>query len=256
VAEGMAGSEEAFAQVMNKEARRIGLRNSTFANPTGLYHPDHLMTVRDLTILARHLITEFPEFYKLFRQKEFKYRRHRFYNRNRLLFMKLGVDGLKTGFITQAGHGVVASAVQDGRRLIAVVSGLATKKDRWREASRILEWGFRGFGTFKLFNDGEVVGQARVWGGAQWYVPVAGKGDVKVLLPRFPGSQRLTAHVVYNGPLKPPIREGDKIAKLRVLSSTGVRNEVPLYATENVAPAPTWRRGLDSLLHLAFGWIP
>lgn len=256
IAEGMAGSEQAFAKVMNQEAKRIGLENSNFANPTGLYHPDHLMTARDLTLLARHLIREYPEFYKLFAQKEFKYRRHRFHNRNRLLFMKLGVDGLKTGYIKQSGYGVVTSAEQDGRRLIAVVSGLPSKKERWREASRILQWGFRGFRSFKLFDSGEIVGQARVWGGSQWYVPVAGRGDVKVLLPRYPVNQKLTAHVVYAGPLKPPIKQGDPVARLRVVSSTGVRNEVPLYATEDVGPAATWRRGIDSLFHLAFGWIP
>jgi len=256
VAEGLAGSEEAFANVMNAEAKRIGLQNSTFANPTGLEHPDHLMTVRDLATLGAHLIAEYPELYKLFAQKEFRYRRHLFRNRNRLLFMKLGVDGLKTGYISKAGHGVVASAVRDGRRLIAVVAGLKTKNERWTAARRMLNWGFRGFNSVKLFGAGEIVGQARVWGGERMFVSLSGKGNVKVLLPRFPVNQKLRAIVVYKGPLKPPIKQGDQIASLRVTNSSGVRNEVPLYATEDVKPAGTWWKGLDSLLHLGFGWLP
>jgi serine-type D-Ala-D-Ala carboxypeptidase (penicillin-binding protein 5/6) len=256
VAEGIAGSERAFAELMNKEAKRIGLEHSTFANPTGLDHPDQLMTAHDLAILARYLIAEFPEYYKMFAQKEFHYRRHKFYNRNRLLFRDIGVDGLKTGHLARSGYGVVVSAKRDGRRLIAVVAGLETQDDRWREATRLVEWGFSGFRKFKLFNDGEVVGQARVWGGTQWYVPVAGHGDVRVLLPRYPASQKLTAHVVYDGPLKPPIRRGDQVATLEVVSTSGVSNQVPLFATEDVPPASKWRQGLDSLFHLAFGWLP
>jgi serine-type D-Ala-D-Ala carboxypeptidase (penicillin-binding protein 5/6) len=256
IAEGMAGSEQAFAKVLTQEAKRIGLKSSTFTNSTGLHHPDHLMTAHDLARLGQYLISQYPEFYKLFAQREFKYRRHNFVNRNRLLFMKMGVDGLKTGYIKEAGYGVIVSAVQDDRRLIAVVSGLPSAKERWREASRILQWGFRGFRPFKLFDNGEIVGQARVWGGSKWFVPVAGRGDVEVWLPRFPVNQKLAAHVVYDGPLKPPIKQGDAVARLRVESSTGARNEVELYATEDIELASTWRRGLDSLFHLAFGWLP
>jgi D-alanyl-D-alanine carboxypeptidase (penicillin-binding protein 5/6) len=256
VAEGIAGSEQAFAALMNKEAKRIGLKNSSFANPTGLYDPDQIMTVRDLAILARYLIAEFPDYYKMFGQKEFPYRRHKFYNRNRLLSRDLGVDGLKTGHLERAGYGVVASAVRKGRRLIAVVAGLETSDDRWKEASRLIDWGFNGFGKFKLFNDGEVVGQARVWGGEKWFVPVAGRGDIRVLLPRDPAAQKVSAHVVYSGPLKPPVKRGDRVAVLEVVSVGGVSNEVPLYATEDIPPASKWRQGLDSLFHLAFGWVP
>lgn len=256
VAEGMAGSEDGFAKAMNVEAKRIGLTNSKFANPTGLYHPDQLMTARDLAKLASFLMTEYPKYYPLFSEKTFKYRRFTFRNRNQLLFKDLGVDGLKTGYIKESGYGITASAVQDGRRLIAVVAGLTSKNERWKEAERLIQWGFRGFRKFKLFNDGEVVGQARVWGGSQWFVPLAGHGDVRVLLPRFPADQKLHAQVVYKGPLKPPIKQGDKVADLRVTNPTGVTNIVPLYATEDVKVASTWWRGFDSAVHLAFGWLP
>ena len=143
VAEGIAGSEAAFAKLMNAEAASIGLKASHFVNPTGLPHADHLMTARDLTVLARHLIVTYPEYYKLFAQKEFKYRRFTFRNRNRLLFRDLGVDGLKTGYVEAAGNAITFSAAQDGRRLIGVMAGLDTKNERWQEAQRLIQWGFK-----------------------------------------------------------------------------------------------------------------
>lgn len=256
VAEHIAGSEVVFAQQMDKEAQRLGLTNSTFGNASGLPHPRQLMSARDLAILARHLIYGLPEYYPYFAEREFKYRKFRFINRNRLLFMKLGVDGLKTGATKAAGYGVVASAVRNGRRLIAVLGGLKSKKERWAEARRLIDWGFNDFAPFKVFERGEIVGQARVWGGSSLFVPLVGRDDVRVYLPRFPVNQRLRGEVIYTGPLKPPIRRGDQIAMLRVTSSTGAQGQVPLFAAESVERAGLMRRGLDSLFHLAFGWIP
>ncbi|MFY0615474.1 MAG: D-alanyl-D-alanine carboxypeptidase [Hyphomicrobiaceae bacterium] len=256
VAEHLAGSEELFAKQMDKEAQRLGLTNSTFGNASGLPHPRQLMSARDIAILARHLIYGMPEFYPYFAEREFKYRRFRFINRNRLLFMKLGVDGLKTGSTKEAGHGVVASAVRNGRRLIAVLGGLKTKKERWEEARRLIQWGFKDFAPFKVFEKGEIVGQARVWGGSSLFVPLIGRDDVRVYLPRFPVNQRLRGEVIYTGPLKPPIKRGDQVAMLRVTSSTGAQGQVPLFAAETVERGGLMRRGLDSLFHLAFGWLP
>ncbi len=254
LAEAIGGSEQNFATMMTAEARRIGLPKSTFANATGLYAPDHLMTARELAMLARFIMQEYPEQFTIFGQKEFNYRKHRFINRNPLLFLDIGADGMKTGFISQAGYGMVGTAVQDGRRLIVVVNGLESANDRRDEARRLLEWGFRSFGEFKLFDPGEVVGEARVWGGSQFYVPLVGKDGVAIVLPRFPANQRLTAEIRYKGPLKPPIHKGDEVAHLRVTSSSSATNEVPLYASEDVEQAGTMRRGLDSLLHLALSW--
>ncbi|MGI9475584.1 MAG: D-alanyl-D-alanine carboxypeptidase family protein [Hyphomicrobiaceae bacterium] len=256
IAEHMAGSEELFAKQMDKEAQRLGLTNSTFGNASGLPHPRQLMSARDIAILARYLIYSLPEYYPYFAEREFKYRRFRFINRNRLLFMKLGVDGLKTGATKEAGYGVVASAVRKGRRLIAVLGGLKSKKERWAEARRLIQWGFNDFAPFKVFEKGEVVGQARVWGGDRLYVPLIGRDDVRVYLPRFPVNQRLRGEVIYTGPLKPPIRRGDQVAMLRVTSSTGAQGQVPLFAAESVERAGLMRRGLDSLFHLAFSWVP
>lgn len=255
IAEGMAGSEEGFAQVMTNEARRIGLTKSTFRNATGLYHPEHLMTVRELAELARFIIREYPDRFAMFSQRDFKYRKHRFINRNPLLFLDIGADGMKTGYIKEAGYGIVGTAKQDGRRLIVVVNGLETAADRRDEARRLLEWGFRSFGEFRLFAPGEVVGSARVWGGDRFYLPLEGRNGVAVVLPRYPANQRLTAEIIYNGPLKPPIQRGDEVARLRVTSSTSAVNEVPLYAADDVAPGSIVRQGLDSLVHLALGWV-
>lgn len=255
IAESMAGSEAAFAETMTAEARRIGLAKSTFRNATGLYHPDHLMSARELAQLARFLMREYPDHFALFGQKEFNYRKHRFINRNPLLFQDIGADGMKTGFISEAGYGMVATARQDGRRLIAVVNGLASANDRRDEARRLLEWGFRSFGEFKLYDPGEVVGEARVWGGSRFHVPLTGRSGVAVVLPRYPANQRLTAEIVYNGPLKAPIRKGDEVARLRVTSSSSATNDVPLFAAEDVEAAGVMRRGLDSLVHLALGWV-
>lgn len=257
VAESMAGTEEAFADLMTRHGREIGLRSTTFKNSTGLHHPEHLTTARDLARLAQYVIKEYPEFYSMFAQPDFRYRRYRFVNRNPLLSMDIGADGLKTGYIKEGGYGIVASAKQGDRRLIAVVNGLPTAATRRDEAARLLEWGFRAFTEFRLFDEGEVVGRARVWGGDQFYLPLTGNDSgVNVLLPRTAVNQRLRAEIVYDSPLKPPIRKGEPVAKLRVTSAINTTSEVPLYAAEDVDAAGTMRRGLDTLAYMAFRWIP
>ncbi len=251
IAEGMAGSEAKFATMMVEEARRIGLKKSEFRNATGLSAADHLMTARELAILARYLIKEYPEYYPRFAQREFNYSKHRFINRNPLLNANIGADGLKTGHLSEAGYGLVGSAVQDGKRLIAVITGLGTDAERKEEGRRILEWGFKNFTEFKIFDAGEVVGYARVWGGDKLYVGLRGKGDVSVILPRVPANQKLKGEIVYQGPVKPPIKQGDPIGVLRVTSSSGASNDVALFAAEDVQQSGVVRRGLDSLAHLA-----
>jgi D-alanyl-D-alanine carboxypeptidase (penicillin-binding protein 5/6) len=257
VAEALGGTELGFAKMMEEEARRIGLSKSTFRNSTGLHDPEHLMTARELALLARHIIREHPEHYKIFAQREFAYRKHRFFNRNPLLGDDaLGVDGLKTGHTKEAGYGIVVSSVNEGRRLIGVVMGLADEKERREEARRLLEWGQRSFAKFTLFDANEEVGHARIWGGTQFYVPLSAKGGgpLNVVLPRFPANQKLRAEIVYNGPLKPPVKKGDEIARLRVTSSSNASTEVPLVATQDVESANLWRRGMDSLVFLALRW--
>jgi D-alanyl-D-alanine carboxypeptidase (penicillin-binding protein 5/6) len=251
IAEGMAGSEQAFARMMTEEARRIGLAKSTFANATGLGDPNHLMTARELALLARYIISEYSDLYPVFAQKEFLYRKHRFINRNPLLSLNIGVDGLKTGHIATAGYGLVASAVQGGKRLIVVVGGLEKAEQRKDEAVKLLDWGFKSFAPVRVFDDGEVVGQARVWGGKTWYVPLAAKGDVMLSLPKYPANQRLSAEIVYKAPLKPPVKKGDQVAVLKISSSSSATAEVPLYAVEDVMKGGIVRQGIDSLVLMA-----
>ena len=257
LAEGLGGTEDQFAKRMAVEAKRIGLTKSTFANPTGLYNPGQLMTARDIALLASFIIKEYPEFYPIFSQKDFNYRKYKFRNRNPLLFVEgLGADGLKTGQVKESGYNLAGSAVQGGKRLIVVVMGLATENERTAEAKKLLDWGFHAFAPFKLFNAGETVGSARVWGGETFYVPLTGDGPVMVMLPRVPENPRLKAEIMYNGPLKPPIKKGDKVAMLRVTSQANAVSEVPLYAGEDVEPGGLMRRGLDALAHLAISWVP
>src|SRR5690606_17981463 len=211
----------------------------------------------DLAKLAQHVIKEYPEFSPTFAQPEVRYRRHRFIHRNPLLKMESGADELKTGSTEESGDGSVASAKQDCGRLIALVNGQPTAAKRRDEAARLLQWGFRSFSEFRLFDEGEIVGRARVWGGDQFYLPLTGDdGGVSVWLPRAVANQRLKAEIVYNSPLKPPIKKGEPVAKLRVTSAMNTTSEVPLYAAEDVAAAGIMRRGLDTLAYMAFRWIP
>ena len=256
IAENMAGNEGLFVKRMNEEARAIGLKKSTFRNATGFFDAGQQMTAREVAMLARYIIRTYPEYYGFFGLKEFTYLSHRFLNRNPLITLVPGVDGLQPGFSKEGGYGIVVSAKQDGRRLIAVVNGLPTADERRDDARRLLEWGFRGFGEAKLYDAGEIVGHARVWGAERMYVPLTGGSDVNVWLPRNMANQKLRAHIIYQWPLKPPLKKGDQVAVLRVTTSSEAMNEVPLFVAEDVERAGTVRRGLDTLLCLVTRWLP
>lgn len=254
VAENMAGSEAAFAKRMTEEARALGIRKSVFRNATGLFHPEHQMTARELALIARHLIRVYPEHYPLFALKDYTWGKNKFVNRNPLLAAMPGADGLKTGHIREAGYGLVGSAVQDNRRLIVVVNGLTTQEERRDEARKLLEWGFKTFSEARLFDAGEEVGRARVWGADRFSVALAGEHDITMLLPRA-ANPKVSARIHYVGPLKPPLRKGEQVAVLRITTPQDTGTEVPLYVAEDVDAGPLWWRGLDSLLHLATRWM-
>jgi len=255
LAEGISGSEDAFAKEMNKYAKEIGLTKSHFVNSTGLPADGHVMTARELAFLANFLIKTYPEYYHYFGEKEFTYGKWRFTNRNPLLLEDLGVDGLKTGYIEEAGYGLVASAKRGEQRVILVVNGLESKKDREEEPRRLLEWGFKSFKPYRLFDQGEKVSDALVWGGTRHYVPLVGNSNIDIILP-FNTSGQVTAQIVYDGPIKAPIRKGDQVARLRVTAAeTKATNDIPLYAGEDVGQSNFAMRGLDSLFVLAFSWL-
>jgi D-alanyl-D-alanine carboxypeptidase (penicillin-binding protein 5/6) len=256
LAEGVAGTEDAFVKMMNDYAKDIGMTNSTFVNTNGLPVEGHLTTARDLAILAKHLIETYPEYYHYFGQKEFRYRdKFTFRNRNPLVWADIGVDGLKTGHLKESGYGLVASAKRGDQRLILVVNGLESANDRESESRRLLEWGFKSFKPFRLFPENEKVSEALVWGGEKHYVALVGDGDIDLLLPAT-ATGAVSAEVIYDGPLKAPIKKGDQIATLRVnAAESTATNEIPLYAGEDIKSSGFAMRGIDSLLVLAFGWL-
>ena len=219
VAEGLSGSEEAFAAEMNERGREIGLLNSTFRNSTGWPHPEHRMTPRDLATLSAALIKKFPEFYHYFKEAEFTYGGIRQMNRNPLLYKEMGVDGLKTGFTTESGYGLAASALRGERRVILVVNGLGTKRARSREPERLMEWAFREFNNYALFKAGEQLEEAPVWLGTSNRVPLLIKEDVVLTFPRK-HRRKMRVKLVYDGPIPAPIERGTEVGKV-VISIPG-----------------------------------
>lgn len=254
LAEGIAGTEESFARMMNERAKLIGMTKSTFRNATGYGHPEQKATVRDLAKLALHIIETYPELYKMFGEREFTWNKIRQQNRNPLLAMEIGADGLKTGNIEEAGYGLIGSAVQNDQRLVVVVNGLKTARDRANESRKLLDWGFRAFDSQQLFAEGQVVGEAQVFGGSKRSLPLVSKKPIRVLVPRGE-SERVTARIIYTGPLKAPIQNGAEVARLQVMRGDMQALELPLYANEDIQEGTLSQRALDGLLEFSTGWV-
>ena len=254
LAEGIAGSEGGFAAMMNELAGEIGLDDSHFTNPTGLPDPDMHVTARDLADLARYLISEFPENYHYFSEPEMEWNGIKQPNRNSLVELGIGVDGLKTGHTESAGYGSVISTAEGGRRLIGVVHGLTSMAERTEEGRKLITWGARAFERVAAYPEGAVVAYADVYGGTSGSVGLVGEGEVALYLPR--GSRKcLNASVVYTGPLMPPVLQGDKVAELRVFCDDALVQVAPLYAAETVEEGDIVRKATDALKQLALGWL-
>ena len=255
LAQGLSGSEDLFARRMNKFAAQIGMKNSNFTNSTGLPDEDQYTTPRDLAILATYVIENFPEAYKIFAEKEFTWNEIRQFNRNPLLKANIGADGLKTGFTKESGFGITASAIQDDRRLVVVLNGMKTKKERAEESKRVLQWGFRAFDSIPLFGKGEVLGQALVFGGANRKVNVVANRNVSVLRPR--GEEgRITARVRYRGPLTAPVSAGEEIGQLVIkLDGKEVQSQ-PVFTDEDIEVGTLQQRALHAIYELTLGWFP
>ena len=253
LAEGIAGNERLFAtEMMTKRARELGLTRSTFANSNGLPDPGNKMTVRELAKLARHIILTYPDFYKLFGEKEFTWNKIRQQNRNPLLNSLEGADGLKTGYTKEGGYGMVGSAVQNGIRLIVVVNGLEDPDDRASEAKKMLEWGFRNFEVRTLFAADQPVGYAKVFGGASRSVRLASREPVKVMVQKN-GNDKLIARVVYSGPVRAPIESGQPVGLIKVWRGGNIAVETPVYAAESIGKGSTVRRAIDGASELVIG---
>jgi serine-type D-Ala-D-Ala carboxypeptidase (penicillin-binding protein 5/6) len=253
LAEGMSGSEQAFTQRMANKAKELGLKNSTFANATGLPDPNHRMSVRDLSMVARYIITNHPNYYKIYGQPEFLWNKINQQNRNPLLKDYPGADGMKTGYTKEAGYGLVGSAMRDGRRLILVVAGLPSINDRKTEAAKLMDWGFGQFKVIDVYGQGETVSRARVWGGAERWVNLVVHDALRVALS--PAEQeRAELKMSYSGPLMAPVKAGQLVGTVRIIVDGQPVSDAPLEVAEDVpAIQSMWKKAWDSVLIMAFG---
>lgn len=244
VAEGLGGTEAAFARQMTERARTLGLTQSSFANASGWPDPRHRMSVHDLGILALHLIQDFPQYYENFSIEEWRFDNRapaNRYNRNPLLGLGIGADGLKTGHTQEAGYGLVGSATQGDRRIIFVISGLPSEKARAEEAERIVSWAYRQFTMKTIIPKGDIVAEAPVWLGRKSKIGLTTRDGVKVLIPA--GSQSgVKAEAVFTGPIEAPITQGDKLGDLVVTIPGAGESRLPLYAAADVARAGVFGR--------------
>jgi D-alanyl-D-alanine carboxypeptidase (penicillin-binding protein 5/6) len=252
LAEGLAGSESAFVENMNDVAEKLGLTNSHFANVHGLPAPGHRMSPRDLATLAHHLIRDFPQYYRYEAEKEFTYNGIKQGNRNPLLYKDVGADGIKTGHTDEAGYGLVGSAVRGGRRIIFVISGMQSMKERAQESERVLEWAYREFNNYTLVKAGEPIDEAPVWFGQQAKVPVTTTADTVVTLARSL-RRNLKVTAVYEQPAKAPVAKGAIVGKLVITAPDTDTVEIPLVAAQPVERLSGFGRIAAAAEYLVWG---
>lgn len=253
VAEGLAGSEEAFAEQMNRKAAEIGLEDSHFVNASGLPDANHLMSARDLAILARRLMDDFPEYYHYFSEKEFTYHGIKQGNRNPLLYRNgSGVDGLKTGHTEEAGFGLTASANRNGRRIIMVVHGLGNMQQRADEAGQVLDWAYRTTENYKLAAAGQALAESPVWLGADKTVPVGPLSDIIVTLQRD-AKQSVTAKIKMDKEPEAPLKAGTHIGTLVLSAGNQEMLSVPIVTLKDISKLGPWGRFRANLSHLVLG---
>ena len=254
LAEGIAGSEQAFTERLNKRASELGLSRSVFANSTGLPDPKAKTSVKDLVTLARHIIATYPDFYPTYAIADFDWNKIAQRNRNPLISLSMNVDGLVTGYAEDSGYGIVASINRDGTRLILAMSGLASEKERLEEAKRVLEWGVSTFQSRKLFEANQVIASASVYGGASGTIDLISQEPVNIFLAKV-NPERLAARVVYHWPLRAPIKKGQQVAKLIISSGERPLREQPLYTAQDVEQGTLTSRAIDAVKELIFFWL-
>jgi serine-type D-Ala-D-Ala carboxypeptidase (penicillin-binding protein 5/6) len=253
IAENIAGTEQAFAQRMNDKAKELGLKNSSFANATGLPDPGQRMSVRDLAMLARYIVLNHPDYYKIYGQPDFTWNKIKQENRNPLLKDYPGADGMKTGYTKEAGYGLVGSATRDGRRLIMVIAGLDAIDKRKIEAQKLLDFGFGQFKSITLYEAGDVVSKARVWGGEERWTNLVIPDAFKIALAPFE-QDRAEVKMTYTGPLLAPVKAGTKVGTVRLLVDGKTVAEEPLQAASDISSTNSmWKKAADSALMMFFG---
>ena len=247
LAEGISGSQGAFATLMTNRARELGFPHLTFTDAWGDDNPDQKVTAREMALLSDDLIETFPDLYQIFGQRDFLWNKIKQPNRNPLLAMDLGGDGLKTGNIGDSGYSIVGSAVENGERLIVAIYGARSAGERSAETRKILQWGFRAFDPRKVFAAGDTVGYAQVYGGASRTVPLMTDKDITLLVPKD-GSDKLDAKIAYLGPLTAPVEPGKPVATLEIFRGSSQVLRVPLLSREAVAVGSLPKRALDAAL--------
>lgn len=248
-AEALDGNETFFAKHMTERARELGLESAVFRNATGLEDPDHKISARDLARLSAHIIRTYPEYYHYYSQPEFTWNKIKQRNRNPLLGMDIGADGMKTGYTKESGYSLVGAAAQNGVRLIAVVTGSTSLKERGEDARRLLEWGFKNFDAHPLVKENEIVAEALVFGGDRRHVPLMPEKQLRVFLPH--GSNgRLLVRVIYTGPLQAPIAKGTPVARLKAWRGHRLVLDAPLLAAADVGEGGIVRRAMDGAYEL------
>lgn len=257
LAEAHSGSEEAFAEEATRRAHQMGMNNTNFRNASGLPEPDHLTTARDLSILARRLITDFPEYFPIYSQREFVFNGIKQGNRNPLLYSVSGADGLKTGHTEAAGYGLVGTVKRGDRRVIMVINGIEGQgarglRNRAEESERLIEWAFREFENYAVFKAGDAVTDAEVWLGEAATVPLVAAQKLEVTMPRK-SRREMKVTAIYNGPIAAPIKKGDTVGKL-VITAPGVETvELPLAAGADVGKLGFSGRITAALKHILWG---
>ncbi len=251
LAEAVSGTEDAFAALMNREAERMGMKSTRFANSHGLPSPNNYSTARDLSILATHLVNDHPEFYKIYSTKEFTYNKIKQSNRNRLLWLDPTVDGMKTGHTQQAGYCLISTAKRPNgsneRRLISVVIGASSDQSRAQESQKLLNWGFLNFDAVKLYSKDAAIATPNVWKGSQNDIKIGFTHDVYVTVPKGQGA-KIKPILARKDPLVAPIDKNSQVGTIKVMSADNkVITELPVLALEQVGQAGMFGRALDSI---------
>ncbi len=252
LAEGLAGSEEAFAALMNEKGQQIGLKDSHFTDVSGLPDPNHWMTARDLATLAIRTIKDFPEYYHYYSEMDYEFNNIKQGNRNPLLYKGGGADGLKTGHTAEAGYSLTASVARNNRRIILVLNGLPTMKARAQESERLIEWAFREFNNYRLFSTGDKVDDGEVWLGAEPKVLLSVGEDLVVTLPRK-SRKDMKVTVEYGRPIPAPIAKGETVGRVIVTAADFPPVEAPLVAEASVERMNTFGRIATLAGYLVWG---
>ena len=257
LAEGIAGSEENFAEMMNEKASEIGMTSSNFTNSSGINDPDNVSTVRDIAIMSKYLIINYPEYYELFKEKTFTWDRTggdpiKQGNRNPLLYKNVGVDGVKTGYLAVEKYSLASSMIKNDRRLIAVASGFQTKNLRSSESLKLLNWGFRNTNTFEISKKDQTKFELDTWLGKKDKIKASTKEDYYITISKK-DIRNLKVSLQYNGPIVAPIKKGEKIADLVVLDKEEVLKTLPLYAAEDLKKVNFFKSLITSINYLIWG---